>query len=160
MTQRLRSDSRLVNPESMGKDVSPRFPSTRTSGSLSTWEKEVRWLKLSADGAPLESKCICDVDSNWAIDGRRGGNGTQYVNHSCQPNSYVIVSEARIFIHALRESLPAKRLERIYLTNSTPSKQGVAAARPLTTEPTKPRGNCREIRKSVAPDRRPTLWTP
>ena len=60
-------------------------------------------------------QCIRDVDSNWAIDGSRGGNGTQYVNHSCQPNSYVIVSEARIFIHALREISPGEENTTDYL---------------------------------------------
>src|SRR5512141_273951 len=48
-------------------------------------------------------QCICDVDAEWAIDGSRSGNGTQYVNHSCQPSSYVIVFQGRIFLNALRE---------------------------------------------------------
>ena len=64
--------------------------------------------------APGE-QCICDVDSDWAIDGSRGGNGTQYVNHSCQPNSYVIVSEKRIFIYALRQITPGEEITTDYL---------------------------------------------
>ena len=58
---------------------------------------------------------ICDVDNEWAIDGSRGGNVTQYVNHSCQPNSYVIVSERRIFIHALKEITPSEEITTDYL---------------------------------------------
>lgn len=60
-------------------------------------------------------QCICDVDPDWAIDGSRGGNGTQYVNHSCQPNSYVIVFEKRIFIYALREIAPGEEITTDYL---------------------------------------------
>lgn len=60
-------------------------------------------------------QCICDVDFDWAIDGSRGGNGTQYVNHSCQPNSYVIVFEKRIFIYALREIAPGEEITTDYL---------------------------------------------
>lgn len=58
---------------------------------------------------------ICDVDVESAIDGRRGGNGTQYINHSCQPNAYVIVSEKRIFVHALRAILPGEEITTSYL---------------------------------------------
>lgn len=59
-------------------------------------------------------RCICDVDAEWAIDGHRGGNGTQYVNHSCQPNAYAIVSGKRIFIHALREIVPGEEITTNY----------------------------------------------
>ena len=58
---------------------------------------------------------ICDVDAEWAIDGRRGGNGTQYVNHSCEPNAYVIVSKDRIFIHALKTIVPGEEITTNYL---------------------------------------------
>ncbi len=63
----------------------------------------------------IGEQCICDVDSDWAIDGSRGGNATQYVNHSCQPNSYVIVSGKRIFIYALREIAPGEEITTDYL---------------------------------------------
>lgn len=60
-------------------------------------------------------QCICDVDSEWAIDGSRGGNGTQYVNHSCQPNSEVIVLGGQIFLYALREITPGEEITTDYL---------------------------------------------
>src|SRR5712692_11774920 len=28
---------------------------------------------------------ICDIDGRWSLDGSRGGNGTHYINHSCEP---------------------------------------------------------------------------
>lgn len=58
---------------------------------------------------------ICDVDAEWAIDGRCGGNGTEYVNHSCNPNAYVIVSKDRIFIQALRAIVPGEEITTNYL---------------------------------------------
>jgi len=60
-------------------------------------------------------QCICDVDFEWAIDGSRGGNATGYINHSCQPNAYVVVSERRIFIHALRRIFPGEEITTDYL---------------------------------------------
>jgi SET domain-containing protein len=60
-------------------------------------------------------QCICDVDTEWAIDGSRGGNGTQYVNHSCQPNSEVIVLGGHIFLYALREIIPGEEITTDYL---------------------------------------------
>src|SRR5712691_739990 len=60
-------------------------------------------------------KCICDVDREWSIDGSRGGNGTQYINHSCDPNSYLVVSRSRVFLHALREIIPGEEITTDYL---------------------------------------------
>lgn len=60
-------------------------------------------------------QCICDVDASWAIDGSRGGNGTQYVNHSCQPNSEVIVLSGRVFLRALRQITPGEEITTDYL---------------------------------------------
>ncbi len=60
-------------------------------------------------------QCICDVDTEWAIDGSQGGNGTHYVNHSCQPNSEVIVMGGQIFLYALREITPGEEITTDYL---------------------------------------------
>jgi len=60
-------------------------------------------------------QCICDVDAEWSIDGSRGGNGTQYVNHSCQPNSDVIVLRGQIFLYALREITSGEEITTDYL---------------------------------------------
>jgi uncharacterized protein len=57
---------------------------------------------------------ICDVNSEWSIDGSRGGNGTEYVNHSCEPNSYLVISEGRVFLHALREIIPGEEITTDY----------------------------------------------
>lgn len=60
-------------------------------------------------------RCICDVDGQWAVDGSSGGNGTQYINHSCQPDAQVIVSEGRIFLHALKDITAGEEITVDYL---------------------------------------------
>src|SRR5262245_38827987 len=58
-----------------------------------------------AERRRLESwrRSICDVDFQWSIDGSYDGNGTEYINHSCDPNCYVVVLQGRIFLHATRD---------------------------------------------------------
>ncbi len=46
---------------------------------------------------------ICGIDSYWAIDGSHGGNGTQYINHSCAPNCFMRVVHGHILIFALHD---------------------------------------------------------
>ena len=53
---------------------------------------------------------ICGIDQRWAIDGNVGGNETQYINHSCQPNCFTRVSHGNILILALRNIEPGEEL--------------------------------------------------
>jgi uncharacterized protein len=53
---------------------------------------------------------ICGVDSYWAIDGSHGGNGTQFINHSCEPNCYSKVVHNHILFFALRDIEPGEEL--------------------------------------------------
>jgi SET domain-containing protein len=53
---------------------------------------------------------ICGIDSYWAIDGSRGGNGTQFINHSCEPNCYSKVIHGHILIFALRDIEPGEEI--------------------------------------------------
>jgi len=46
---------------------------------------------------------ICEVNSRWSLDGSRGGNGTHYINHSCEPNSYMKNVHGHILVLALRD---------------------------------------------------------
>ena len=46
---------------------------------------------------------ICEVNSRWSVDGSRGGNGTHYINHSCEPNSYMKNVRDHILVLALRD---------------------------------------------------------
>ena len=50
---------------------------------------------------------ICAINERWSLDGSRGGNGTHYINHSCEPNAYVRT------IYALRFTGLRDKLARI-----------------------------------------------
>lgn len=57
---------------------------------------------------------ICALDHYWGVDASRGGNGTQYVNHSCEPNSFMRVTSGHIIIYALRDIRPGEELTLDY----------------------------------------------
>jgi hypothetical protein len=57
---------------------------------------------------------ICAIDSYWGVDSSRGGNGTQYVNHSCEPNCFMRVVRGHIIIFALRDIRPGEELTLDY----------------------------------------------
>ncbi len=57
---------------------------------------------------------ICGIDQQWAIDGEIGGNGTQYINHSCQPNCYTRTTHGHILFMALRDLAPGEEITADY----------------------------------------------
>ena len=46
---------------------------------------------------------ICDIDGKWSLDGAVGGNGTHYINHSCNPNAYMRTLHDHVLFFALRD---------------------------------------------------------
>jgi SET domain-containing protein len=46
---------------------------------------------------------ICDIDGRWSLDGSRGGNGTHYINHCCDPNAYMRIAYGHVMFFALRD---------------------------------------------------------
>ena len=59
---------------------------------------------------------ICALDENWSIDGSRGGNGTHYINHSCEPNCYMKILHGHIQFYALRDILPGEEITLDYIS--------------------------------------------
>lgn len=57
---------------------------------------------------------ICAIDSYWGVDSSRGGNGTQYINHCCEPNAFMRVVSRRIIIFALRDIEPGEEITLDY----------------------------------------------
>ena len=57
---------------------------------------------------------ICAIDSYWGVDSSRGGNGTQYINHCCEPNAFMRVAGGRIIIFALRDIEPGEEITLDY----------------------------------------------
>jgi SET domain-containing protein len=54
---------------------------------------------------------ISELEAECYIDGSVDGNQTQYINHSCDPNADAFVIDGSLFIFALREIAPEKRLQ-------------------------------------------------
>ena len=76
----------------------------RYAGERITLEEGVRRLRFQ------RKKRVSAVDSNWSIDGSIGGNGTEFINHSCSPNCIAIVINGQINIHALRDILQGEEI--------------------------------------------------
>ena len=53
---------------------------------------------------------ICDIDGRFSLDGARGGNGTHYINHSCEPNSFMKILYGHILFIALRNIYPGEEI--------------------------------------------------
>lgn len=60
---------------------------------------------------------ICAIDQYWAIDGSVGGNGTQYINHSCNPNGFIKIINGRIYFYALRDIAPGEEITVDYIAS-------------------------------------------
>lgn len=57
---------------------------------------------------------IIEINSDIAIDGARSGNRTRFVNHSCDPNTYIRICNGRIEFYALRNIAPGEELTCYY----------------------------------------------
>ena len=53
---------------------------------------------------------ICAINERWSLDGSRGGNGTHYINHSCEPNAYMKILYGHILFIALRDIPPGEEI--------------------------------------------------
>ena len=59
---------------------------------------------------------ICAINQHWSLDGSRGGNGTHYINHSCEPNSYMKILYGHILFIALRDIHPGEEITLDYVS--------------------------------------------
>jgi uncharacterized protein len=63
---------------------------------------------------------ICALDAYWSLDGARGGNGTHYINHSCQPNAYMRTTRGHLIFMALRDIQPGEEITVDYIATLHP----------------------------------------
>jgi len=78
-------------------------------GELVTREEGLRRLRRQ------RKKRVSAIDPNWSIDGSVGGNGTEYINHSCNPSCTTIIIEGQINILALRDIFPGEEITVDYM---------------------------------------------
>ena len=53
---------------------------------------------------------ICAINNRWSLDGSKGGNGTHYINHCCEPNSYMKILYGHILFIALCNIEPGEEI--------------------------------------------------
>jgi uncharacterized protein len=64
-----------------------------------------------------EGKRISELDADCYIDGGVEGNGTQYINHSCEPNADAVIIDGFMIIFALKEIVPGEEITIDYLNS-------------------------------------------
>ena len=62
-------------------------------------------------------KHISQLNADQYIDGNIGGNETQYINHSCEPNADVVIADDSIMLFALREIVAGEEVTVDYLNS-------------------------------------------
>lgn len=75
-----------------------------------SFKRETRYLKRG------EIWCF-KLTNRSSIDAAVGGNMARYINHACQPNCYVEISNGTIWIRASRTILPGEELTYNYYTD-------------------------------------------
>lgn len=85
--------------------------------------REAMWRMRGTEG-----KRISELDADCYIDGSIGGNDTQYINHSCEPNADVLIIDGLMIVFALQEIMPGEELTVDYL-NSFAEDQSVCHCR-------------------------------
>jgi uncharacterized protein len=78
-------------------------------GELVTHEEGLRRLRRQ------RKKRVSAINADWSIDGSVGGNGTEFINHSCDPSSTTLISRGRINILALRDIFPGEEITVGYM---------------------------------------------
>lgn len=66
---------------------------------------------------------ICAINDRWSLDGSKGGNGTHYINHSCEPNSYMKILYGHILFMALRDIQPGEEITIDYESTLHPNEK-------------------------------------
>ena len=73
---------------------------------------------------------ICEVNNRWSLDGSRGGNGTHYINHSCNPNAFMKVLYDHILFIALRDIRSGEEITIDYETTLHSNKKRCVCGAP------------------------------
>lgn len=63
---------------------------------------------------PPNDTYIATMNSNWCVDGRSGGSGAQFINHSCQPNLIWRCVGSRLHLFSLRRIRAGEELTVSY----------------------------------------------
>jgi SET domain-containing protein len=70
--------------------------------------------RYQEDGMNRHHTFLFTLDEHTVIDGKRKGNDSRYINHSCDPNCEAIIEDDRIFVHAKKNIQPGTELTYDY----------------------------------------------
>ena len=101
-TRQIRKGQRLI--EYTGDRITPE-------------EGDRRYIE---DGMKRHHTFLFTVDENTCIDGKRGGNDSRYINHSCDPNCEAVIEDGRIFLFAKKAMAAGTELTYDYQYERTP----------------------------------------
>jgi SET domain-containing protein len=82
-----------------------------TGEHISTDEGDRRYEE---DGMGRHHTFLFTLTDDVVVDGKKGGNESRYINHSCDPNCEAIIEGDRIFIYAKRNIQPDGELTYDY----------------------------------------------
>lgn len=57
---------------------------------------------------------LFNVDGRTIVDAARGGNESRFINHSCEPNCFVVVERGRIYFHTGRDIFAGEEISYDY----------------------------------------------
>ena len=101
-TRRIRAGQRLI--EYTGDRITPEEGDRR----------------YEENGMRRHHTFLFTVDDETCIDGKRGGNESRYINHSCDPNCEAVIEKGRIWIFAKKAMAPGTELTYDYQYERTP----------------------------------------
>lgn len=67
-----------------------------------------RETKRRSDERPLHY--LFTLDKYWALDGAVGGSGAEYINHSCEPNLWTLITRGHILYMSKRAIVAGEEL--------------------------------------------------
>jgi uncharacterized protein len=118
-TSRQKSAHRLSVKKSplhgVGCFATVRFPKGSSiaeyAGERITYKEAVR--RMTRHGGER----ISELHADCYIDGSVNGNDTQYINHSCEPNTDAFIIDGVMILFALKEILPGEEITVDYLNS-------------------------------------------
>jgi SET domain-containing protein len=117
--------SRRINPKAVFFELQVRSSSLHGNGVFALENIplghpviEYTGKRLSHDQLaklrPPQDAYVATFSSKWFLDGRSGGSGAQFINHSCKPNLVPVVVGKRLLLYSLRKIRAGEELTWMY----------------------------------------------
>jgi uncharacterized protein len=102
-------------------------------GELVTWGQAAKMVRRSQRMGQPVNVYLARLNNHWLIDGTKGGNGAELINHSCDPNLRVGRIKGHLLLFSRRQIRAGEELTYDYryrrAPNKTPCLCGAAGCR-------------------------------